>query len=156
MLSKIKPSEEEKRKVYNIINEFFDILRSNNLEPFLGGSFAKDTWMKNDFDVDTFLLFKDDKNLSNIVENVLKKENLDYIRIRGSRDYFKVSYKGLIFELVPILKINDIKEAKNTTDLSPFHVKYVISKLNEKMKDEVRLLKLFTKNINVYGGRILC
>jgi len=152
ILSKIKPSEEEKKKVYIIINEFFDILRSNNLEPFLGGSFAKDTWIKNDFDVDTFLLFKDDKNISNTVENVLKKENLDYIRIRGSRDYFRVIYKGLTFELVPILKINDIKEAKNTTDLSPFHVKYVISKLNKKMRDEVRLLKLFTKNINVYGA----
>ncbi|BFI73098.1 tRNA CCA-pyrophosphorylase [Nanoarchaeota archaeon] len=152
ILKEIKPSEEERKKVFNIINEFFDILRKNNLEPFLGGSFAKDTWLKNDFDVDTFILFDKDNNISNKVEEVLKKEGLNYIRIKGSRDYFRVSYKGLIFELVPILKIKNIEEAKNTTDLSPFHVKYVLSKISNGMNDEIRLLKLFMKNIGVYGA----
>ncbi|MGB9674958.1 MAG: CCA tRNA nucleotidyltransferase, partial [Nanopusillaceae archaeon] len=128
-------------------------LKENGLEPFLGGSFAKDTWLRGDFDIDTFVLFEKDEKMSEKIENVLKKEKLDYIKIRGSRDYFRVNYKDYIFELVPVLKIKNINEAKNVTDLSPFHVKYVKEKIEKtNLNDEIRLAKAFMKNINVYGA----
>jgi tRNA nucleotidyltransferase (CCA-adding enzyme) len=153
ILKEIKPSEEEKRKVFNIIDEFFEILKKNNLKPFLGGSFAKNTWLKGDFDIDTFILFDKDEKISDKVEEVLKKENFNYIRIHGSRDYFRVNYKGYIFELVPVLEIKNVEEAKNVTDLSPFHVKYIKEKIkNTNLNDEIRLAKIFMKNINVYGA----
>ncbi|MGC9079182.1 MAG: CCA tRNA nucleotidyltransferase [Nanopusillaceae archaeon] len=153
ILELIKPDEKERRKAYSTIEEFYQILKENGLEPFLGGSFAKDTWLRGDFDIDTFVLFEKDEKMSEKIENVLKKEKLDYIKIRGSRDYFRVNYKDYIFELVPVLKIKDINEAKNITDLSPFHVKYVKEKIEKtNLNDEIRLAKAFMKNINVYGA----
>ncbi|BBL45673.1 tRNA CCA-pyrophosphorylase [Nanobdella aerobiophila] len=152
ILNNIKPTEEDKKRVYNIINKFFNILKSNDLEPILGGSFAKDTWIKTDFDIDTFILFENEENMKKL-ENILKKENFNYEKIKGSRDYFRVLYEGYIFELVPILKIKNIEDAKNTTDLSPFHVIYVLDKIkNTDMNDQIRLMKLFMKNIGVYGA----
>ncbi len=154
ILNLIKPTEEERNRIYSIINEFIKILGFEGLEPFLGGSFAKDTWLRTDFDVDLFLLFENEKNMSDEIEKVLKKYNLNYERIKGSRDYFKVFYKGLEFEVVPVLKIKDPSEAKNSTDLSIFHVKYILEKIKEKpgINDEIRLMKIFAKNIGVYGA----
>jgi len=155
ILKEIVPSNKEEEKAKEIINEFKSKLEKYLPEIIVGGSFGKDTWLKGDFDIDLFVLFeKDDKNISNIVEEALKKEKLNYIRIHGSRDYFKVSYKDFEFEIVPILKIEKPEDAKNVTDLSPYHIYYVKKKLEEnpELKNEIRLLKAFMKNINVYGA----
>ncbi|MEM4680316.1 MAG: CCA tRNA nucleotidyltransferase [Nanopusillaceae archaeon] len=154
ILDKIKPKKEEKETVYAIINEFIQILESEGLEIFLGGSFAKDTWLSGDYDVDIFVLFSEEKqNMSDLIENVLVKRKFNYNRIHGSRDYFKVFYKGVNFELVPILKINNVEEAKNVTDLSPFHVDYILKKIKgTNLNDEIRLLKSFMKSRDLYGA----
>ncbi|MEM1805076.1 MAG: nucleotidyltransferase domain-containing protein, partial [Nanopusillaceae archaeon] len=154
ILDKIRPKKDEREKVYEIINEFIELLETEGLEIFLGGSFAKDTWLSGDYDVDLFILFeKEDQKMSNIIEEVLMKKKLDYQRIKGSRDYFRVVYKGINFELVPILKIKSISEAKNITDLSPFHVDYILKKIkNTNLNDEIRLLKAFMKAKHLYGA----
>lgn len=152
IIQRVRPSDEERKRVNNIINKVKGILESNGLEVFIGGSFGKDTWVSGDFDIDLFVLFKNEENISDILESILKKENLDYIRIKGSRDYFKVFFENYEFEIIPILKINKVEEAKNITDLSPFHVKYVLEHTDEKMRDEIRLAKVFMKSIGVYGA----
>lgn len=153
VLREIKPDKETEKKVNDIVNEFKEILENEGLNVFIGGSYGKGVWLKNDFDVDLFIIFeKEDKKISEILESYLKKLNLSYDKVKGSRDYFKLNYKGISFEIVPILKIDDPYEAKNVTDLSPFHVRYVKSKLDEKMADEVRLLKYFMKYYGLYGA----
>ncbi|MEM4511347.1 MAG: CCA tRNA nucleotidyltransferase [Nanopusillaceae archaeon] len=154
ILDRIKPKKDERERIYGIINEFIELLEAEGLEIFLGGSFAKDTWLSGDYDVDLFILFeKEDQKMSNIIEEILMKRKVDYQRIRGSRDYFRVVYKKINFELVPILKIKNIGEAKNITDLSPFHVDYILKKIkNTNLNDEIRLLKAFMKAKNLYGA----
>ncbi len=156
---KLTPSEEEKRRAYGIINEFMELLQSNLKEAdvFLGGSFGKDTWLPGDSDVDLFVRFDKKykgKRISDLLEDALRKIGIKYIKLHGSRDYFKVNYKGYEFEIVPILKIDNPKEYEVITDVSPFHVLYVKKKLEEKpeLKGEIRLLKAFMKTIGTYGA----
>ncbi len=151
----VVPSKEEEEKAWRIINEFKSKLEDYLPEVLVGGSFGKGTWLKGASDVDLFIRFsKDDEKISNKVEGALKKLGIDYIRIEGSRDYFKVHYKNFEFELVPIVKISKPEKAKNITDLSPFHVDYVRRKIIEKpyLANEIRLTKAFMRTIGVYGA----
>lgn len=152
ILKKIKPSEKERKEAEKAINEVKRIFEENNIEIFVGGSFGKDTWLSGDYDIDLFALFEKEDRISDKVEEVLKKNNLNYLRVKGSRDYFKLFYNKYEFEIVPILKIKDISEAKNVTDFSPFHVKYVLDHTDEEMRDNIRLLKAFMKANNIYGA----
>jgi len=154
ILNKIKPSKDEEINLLNKVNSFCKILQELGLEIMIGGSVGKGTWLKGTSDVDIYVLYKDDKNISDKLESKLKQTNLSYIRVQGSRDYFKVFFEDLEFELIPILKIDSPEKARNVTDLSPFHVKYVKSKIKENkfLADEIRLTKAFFKSIGVYGA----
>ena len=154
ILEMIVPSKEEEKKAWKIINEFKSKLEEYLPEVLVGGSFGKGTWLKGTSDVDLFIRFPKDGRISDKVEDALKKLGVNYIRIRGSRDYFKVFYENFEFELVPILKISKPEEAKNVTDLSPFHIAYVREKIKEKpyLVNEIRLTKAFMKAIGVYGA----
>jgi tRNA nucleotidyltransferase (CCA-adding enzyme) len=119
-----------------------------------GGSLAKKTNLRNDFDIDLFARFDYSlrkKDLSNLLEKALKKVFKKVERVHGSRDYFQVKNK-ITFEIVPVLNIKSYKKAENVTDMSPFHVEYVNKKLNSKLRNEIRLAKQFCKSIRVYGA----
>ncbi|MBI4151242.1 nucleotidyltransferase domain-containing protein, partial [Candidatus Woesearchaeota archaeon] len=125
--------------------------RKINAKPVLGGSFAKDTWLKGDYDVDVFVAFDlkyaaDD--LSAMLEKALKPWNV--VRVHGSRDYFQL--KGKInFEIIPVLAIKRAKQAQNVTDFSPKHVAWVNSK-GKRLKNDIRLFKQFCKAQRIYGA----
>ena len=107
ILKKIKPSTEEELKLKKIVEEFLLYLDSclSNCKYFLGGSYAKNTWLSGKHDIDIFVLFKDDKEISDKLEKYIKKCFNKYERIHGSRDYFLINFKGIDFELVPVLEI---------------------------------------------------
>ena len=129
-----------------------------NADVFIGGSFAKETLTKSDeYDVDVFVRFDwNYEDLSLELEKILKvlsrEKNVEFERVHGSRDYFKLTEGKLTFEIVPVVKIKKPKEERNVTDLSYFHVNYIKKHLNEKMKKEVLLLKKFCKASKVYGA----
>jgi len=117
---------------------------------FVGGSFAKGTLIKEKgYDVDIFIRFSDEKNLDSI-EKIIKK--LKYEKVHGSRDYFRIIDNELRFEIIPVLKISNPKNAKNVTDLSYFHVNYVKKKINSRIAREIALTKAFFKASGVYGA----
>ena len=120
-------------------------------EAIIGGSVAKGTWLKGEHDVDVFVLFYKDGRLSDILEYALKKSFKNVERIRGSRDYFQIRVYGLNFEIVPVLKIKNAKDAKNITDVSPMHIAWVKKNIG-KLNNDVRLLKRFCKAQCVYGA----
>ena len=120
-------------------------------EVIIGGSVAKGTWLKGEHDVDVFVLFYKDGRLSDILEYALKKSFKNVERIRGSRDYFQIRVYGLNFEIVPVLKIKNAKDAKNITDVSPMHIAWVKKNIG-KLNNDVRLLKRFCKAQCVYGA----
>ena len=119
--------------------------------PVLGGSFAKNTWLKGDYDVDVFfrfnLKYKNDV-LSDLLEKILKK--FGAVRIHGSRDYFQIRNE-VCFEVIPVLDIKKSSDAQNVTDFSLGHVAWVNRK-GKKLKNAIRLGKKFCKAQRVYGA----
>lgn len=154
ILKKVKPSNFEEFMVNRKVNSFLKKLNKNlkDATAILGGSVAKNTWLKGNHDIDIFVMFDNDANASDRLENVLEKAFKDVDRIHGSRDYFQLRYKGLNFEVVPVLKIEKVKDAKNITDISPLHVEWVKSQKLKNILDEIRLAKAFAKAQNVYGA----
>jgi len=116
---------------------------------FVGGSFAKDTWLKNSDEVDIFIRFdlKHD-SISELLKSVLEKCFKKIVIIKGSREYYQADG----FEFIPIYNIRRHIDARNITDFSPLHVKFMKENLTEEMKNEVRLLKLFCKSNGFYGA----
>jgi len=122
---------------------------------FIGGSLAKNTLVRKDkYDVDVFVRF-DKKYKSNEISKLLGGVlGKGVKKIHGSRDYYQVIINGIIIEIVPVMKIKKPQEAQNITDLSYFHVGYVLSKLNKnrKLSEEILLAKTFTYAQNCYGA----
>ena len=156
ILKKITPDKNEKKTVSDISKHFISKLSLKLKEGkiILGGSVAKDTWIRGDADIDVFAIFnkkysKDD--ISKILEKRLKEAKFSIKKIHGSRDYFQIKQGEYNFEVVPILDIKKAKDAKNITDVSPLHVKWVKSK-GKKILDEIRLTKAFCKANKLYGA----
>jgi tRNA nucleotidyltransferase (CCA-adding enzyme) len=110
------------------------------------------------YDADIFVRFSaTQKDLSDSLEKVLKKiannMNLPLRRVHGSRDYFNLPInKQLTLEVIPVLKVRNVAQAQNITDLSYFHVAYVKRKLTASMKREVALAKTFCASNGIYGA----
>ncbi len=115
-----------------------------------GGSVAKGTFIKGDFDADLFVKFKEDGKLSDRLEKILEKFSAE--RVHGSRDYFQLRHDKIRYEIVPVLDIRGPKDAKNVTDMSPLHVEWVNKNIREGQKDEIRVAKQFCKAQGVYGA----
>ncbi len=158
------PSKEELTEIRKKTEQIVSLLRNEikkrkiNADVFVGGSYPKGTLAENTtYDIDTFVRFdlkylEISALLEKIVKNSLKKFG-DVTKIHGSRDYFKVSpAERMSFEIIPVAKIGNPKEARNVTDLSYFHVNYVKRKLKNNMAGEVILAKKFCESLGVYGA----
>ncbi|MFH1290026.1 MAG: nucleotidyltransferase domain-containing protein, partial [Nanoarchaeota archaeon] len=144
---------------------FLDVLKGHvakskvDADVFLGGSFAKNTVARSeDYDADIFVRFdwkyenlSDD--LEKILKGVVKELKLKMRRMHGSRDYFRIwKDKKLTFEVIPVTRIKRVREARNVTDLSYFHVNYVKKNLKGEMREQLALTKKFFKANGVYGA----
>ncbi len=123
----------------------------------LGGSAAKGTFLKHDFDCDVFVRFmydqyKDD-DISGLLEKALKKiKKITIERVHGSRDYFQGKWQGMDFEVIPVLYVTHVNQAKNITDMSPLHVIWINQHIDDKLRNEILLTKLFCKAQKMYGA----
>ncbi len=165
IIKEISPSEKDILKLNIIVEELkrkiYPVLMGESI--FIGGSLAKKTLIKKEtgYDVDFFVLFKEEKeesrkkrDISKELENILKQLKIEYVILKGSRNYFQVDFKGLRFELVPIIEIKKAGQAKNITDISPLHVKYLLKEEaeNKALADEIKLAKAFCYACGCYGA----
>jgi len=152
VLNNIKPVDDIWRPVNQFKEEIADELKKHNITatPQVGGSIAKDTWLRGDFDCDMFIRFDrayKDQDISDLLETALKPFGSD--RVHGSRDYFQVQRNNIKFEIIPVIAIERPEDALNVTDVSPLHVEWV---KKHGMCDEIRLTKAFCKANRVYGA----
>jgi len=155
VLTEITPSDEDQ-----VLQDVMNFLKQSEAEakklkikakPVLGGSFAKHTWLKGDYDVDIFFAFElkhKKDNLSDLLQKILSKFNPT--RVHGSRDYFQLK-NGVCFEVIPVLNIKKTVDAENVTDFSLWHVEWA-NKKGKKFKNDIRLAKKFCKAQKVYGA----
>jgi tRNA nucleotidyltransferase (CCA-adding enzyme) len=157
VIKEVTPNKDYENDILNKTDDIIKKLNKNikDVKVILGGSGAKGTWLKT-FDVDIFVKFnynkykdKSDK-LSEILVKSLKKLYPKVIRLHGSRDYFQIKQSKFTFEIIPILDIKKAEQAKNITDVSPLHSKFVLQ--HKKLGDEIRLTKQFCKANGVYGA----
>ena len=120
-------------------------------EILLGGSYAKGTYLKGNYDIDIFVRFPigtPDTVMSEHIARALPKASV----MQGSRTYFQVKKGSFLFEIVPVCAITSPEQIRNVTDMSPLHVAYVRGALTPEQKDDVRLAKQFCKAAGVYGA----
>ncbi len=159
ILAQIKPTKEEEKQLKQLAASIINKVTIPATKVILGGSGAKDTWLKGTHDIDIYVKFsyknyaQQSEQLADILYKYVYKK-LKVIRLHGSRDYFQLQKDGFMFEIVPILDITKPLEARNITDFSHLHVAYVKKHIQQKQKlaDDIRLAKAFAKAQKVYGA----
>ncbi len=162
VIEKNRLKKEELAQIRSSISVFMNRLESSlkthriKARPMLGGSAAKGTLVKGDFDCDIFVRFDysyRDKDISGLLETALSGFK-DVQRVHGSRDYFQIEDGDISYELVPVLYITRSKDAQNVTDMSPLHVEWINARLskNPGLRGEIIAAKVFCKAQDVYGA----
>ncbi len=122
------------------------------------GSVAKDTWLKENPDIDIFMRLPTSiprKNLGDIGLKIAKKAAGAYEQIErfAEHPYLQIFVDGYRVDIVPCY---DAKpgEWQSATDRTPYHTDYIKKHLTMELRGEVRLLKRFMQGIDVYGAEI--
>ncbi|RJS75682.1 CCA tRNA nucleotidyltransferase, partial [Candidatus Bathyarchaeota archaeon] len=68
--------------------------------------------------------------------------------------YIQAEIDGFTVDFVPCFKLESADKVVSSVDRTPFHTLYVKSRITEKTKNEVRLLKRFMRGIGTYGAEI--
>ena len=152
-----KSKKEIADKVYKLVKKEIQKY-SEVVELEFGGSYAKDTWLSKNADIDIFIKFQ--KNISEEkLENISKeigfeslKKYSPYVRY-SQHPYVEAKIKDTKINIVPCYDVK-IGEWKSAADRSPFHTKFMKKSLTLKMKNEVRILKTFLKSNKIYGAEI--
>jgi len=152
-----KSKKEIADKVYKLVEKEIQKY-SEVIELEFGGSYAKDTWLSKDADIDIFIKFK--KSISEEkLESISKKIGFESLKkyspyVRYSQHpYVEAKIKNTKINIVPCYDVK-IGEWKSAADRSPFHTKFMKKSLTLKMRNEVRVLKTFLKLNGIYGAEI--
>ena len=167
VLKKIKPSTEERAKVMLLVKRVLDeikrVAEDNNVPCTIEvvGSIAKDTWLSGDRDIDVFILFDPSFSIETIKSLGVFIAREAVTRLGGrvferyaQHPYIEALINDFRVDIVPAFKVPSVKDMKTPVDRTPFHTRYVNSRLDSRMRDEVRLLKQFLKGIGAYGAEV--
>ncbi|MFH1306650.1 MAG: CCA tRNA nucleotidyltransferase [Candidatus Micrarchaeota archaeon] len=159
---KVRPGEKEIgeiEKAKNIVIERLENVLPKDVQIGLMGSVAKGTALKDNKELDIFLLFDKKYRPEEVKEKGLAwaKKAMKGIKTRvnyAQHPYLQVLMKEVKVDIVPSFKLENNEKLKTAVDRSQLHKKWVNRRVDEKMCDDVRLLKQFMKNIGVYGAQL--
>ena len=122
------------------------------------GSVAKDTWLREEPEIDVFMRLPPSiprKRLGDISLKIARKatEGARQIERFAEHPYLEAFIDDVRLNIVPCY---DVKPGEwlSATDRTPFHTNYMKKRLNEDARGEVRLLKKFLKGVDAYGAEI--
>ncbi|MEM2927321.1 MAG: CCA tRNA nucleotidyltransferase [Candidatus Bathyarchaeia archaeon] len=166
VLALINPSKEEVDKVGALVEALKAKASEEALklgfeaDPQVYGSFAKGTWLSGEADIDLFLRVPAHVTRQEMAEKSLKigeavVEALGghWIKRFAEHPYVEGWIEGIRVNIVPCFRV-ERGLWLSAADRSPFHTEYVMARLKEDGKSQVRLLKRFMKGIGVYGADI--
>ncbi|HDD33901.1 MAG TPA: CCA tRNA nucleotidyltransferase, partial [Thermofilaceae archaeon] len=169
VLEEIVPTPEERAKVGQVVERVVNALREVarslgiRVEVEVEGSFAKDTWLSGDVDIDVFVLFDPATPLEELrkfgLELAMNAANLlkaSWESRYASHPYLTLNVEGYRVDVVPAYRVSTPSQIISPVDRTPFHTEYVKGFLETAphLKDEVRLLKKFAKGVGDYGAEI--
>jgi tRNA nucleotidyltransferase (CCA-adding enzyme) len=121
------------------------------------GSYARDTWLNGEADLDIFASFPPTMDRREWTERVLPaiRKGIDakVIDRYAEHPYLEFHIKGIRVNVVPCYSVEK-GQWKSATDRTPYHTEYMREHLTSEMRLEARLLKRFTKGIRSYGAEI--
>ena len=161
VVEEVTPTMSYRKRIKEIVNEINEILvkeiKKRNLSATveLVGSIAKDTYLKDNMDIDFFLCFPTDffkediaRHTLEIGKSFLKNTEESY----AEHPYLRGYYKDFFIEVVPCYQIEKANQKLSAVDRTPLHTRFVMENITPDKKQEVRLLKQFLKGINCYGA----
>ena len=159
ILKRIKPTASESKSIRDTAEKLKKkvekYLRDNDLsvEVRFVGSVAKGTYLA-DPDIDLFLLFPSTVSRGDLERIGLKvgEDTIGGEKMYAEHPYTRGIFEGLDVDIVPCFLLESAERLLSAVDRTPFHTEYVLSKLNDEQKDDVRLLKAFMKGIDAYGA----
>lgn len=169
---RVTPSLAERKRAGKIVAKLivytYKAIREEGLgglvRPEVEGSYAKDTWLSGELDIDMFLLF----NYGSLSLEYMKEVGLriayrvaellgvEAHEMYATHPYLRLTYSGIEVDLVPAYSAPSPSDCLTPVDRTPFHTRYVLSRIasNPSLRDEIRLFKKFLKGIGVYGAEV--
>ena len=121
------------------------------------GSFARDTWLSGEADLDIFASFPPTMDRQEWTEKVLPEIRRG-IRAKtidryAEHPYLEFHIDNVRVNVVPCYSVEK-GQWKSATDRTSYHTEYMRAHLSQEMRLESRLLKRFMKGIRSYGAEI--
>ena len=159
VLKRIRPSDEETAKVDRAAQSLEAAVKgymdANGIEADLVfvGSYAKGTFLDGN-DLDLFIVFPRTVPKEEMVETGLKvgEDVLHGHHEYSEHPYSSGMWEGIDVDLVPCYHMELGDKLLTSVDRSPLHTRYIKSKMDDRQKEETRLLKAFMKGIGTYGA----
>jgi tRNA nucleotidyltransferase (CCA-adding enzyme) len=163
-LKKITPTPADRAKITALAEELqrkvalFSEEQGVTAAVRVEGSVAKDTWLREEPEIDIFMRLPTSvsrKALGEISLKIARKatEGAKQVERFAEHPYLEAFIDGVRLNIVPCYDVRR-GEWLSATDRTPFHTDYVKKRLNESLRGEVRLLKKFLKGVNAYGAEI--
>jgi len=162
VLKKVTPGSSDLKRLRSAVKKILAQVQKSckklgvNANAVLVGSAARGTWLKDEKDIDIFVMFpenimRDELELQGmaVARDVAGKKGLERF---AEHPYVTMEFKGLEVDLVPCYDVADPNRIKSAVDRTPYHQKYVAGKLTPELTTQVLLTKQFMKGIGVYGA----
>ncbi len=158
------PTKQEKEKMQVLSNNLVELVKKEAAKypevtlVELGGSYAKGTWLKGKLDLDIFVKMKketEEKQFEKIGKDIgfaSMKKYKPYVRY-SEHPYVEAEAENTKVNVVPCYDVEN-GQWKSAADRSSFHTKFILEKLDDEKKNEVRLLKKFLIGVDIYGAEI--
>ncbi len=163
ILETVEPTEHETRQltetVHNLTERANDAIRELpvSVEVLHVGSTARRTWLRDERDIDLFLLF--DPSIPRdqlesygleIGHAVLPAGHEEY----AEHPYVRGTFHGFDVDIVPCYAVDSADVVKSSVDRTPFHNEYIKNTLTPTLQSEIRITKQFLIGIGVYGSNL--
>jgi len=161
---KISPTNQEREKMVRlsqaIQREVENVLEGTGIQAKVSpqGSFARDTWLSHEADLDIFARFPPTTERKEWEEKVLPAMRKYFSRYRvieryAEHPFLEFHVDGVRVNIVPSYDVSK-GEWKSATDRTPYHTEFMQTHLTPELRLEARLLKKFAKGIGTYGAEI--
>ena len=161
---RVEPGFNEKKKIDAVAAKVLTLVETRlervkpRPEAVFGGSYAKGTWLSGEADIDIFVKFSASIRKTDL-ETISTPIGLD--ALAEYHPYLRYSEHPYVEAIVDKVKVNvvgcfDVKpgEWRSSADRSPYHTEMILSRFDETLRQEARLLKRFLKSNSIYGSEI--
>jgi tRNA nucleotidyltransferase (CCA-adding enzyme) len=164
ILKKVTPNSNDRERVLSLadiltkkVKEAAE-MKGVEAEVRVEGSVAKDTWLKEEPEIDIFMRLPKTmpwEAFGTVCLEIARNATKGFRQIErfAEHPYLEAFINKVRVNIVPCYKVKR-GEWVSATDRTPFHTDYVKPLLDEQKAGEIRLLKRFMKGVGVYGAEI--